>query len=79
MLRLRIEYVPFGDEARAETLETVEIVNDGQRLGSGMGDYDVYHRMDDKLVSRARVTGHVRREGALKLAALAIGALEEGK
>jgi hypothetical protein len=86
MLRVRLEYVPFGDESLIETLETVEIVNDGTRLGSGMGDYDVTHRGNYEIthrdyggayLNRARVVGHVRSDGALVLVRLALAALED--
>jgi hypothetical protein len=77
MLRVRLEYVPFGNESRAETIETVEIVNDGTRLGSVMGDYDVTHRDNGELVNRVRVVGHVRSDGALVLVRLALAALED--
>lgn len=40
MLRVTIDYIPFGDESRRETIETCTIVNDG--IGSHLyGSYDV--------------------------------------
>lgn len=70
MLRVTIELVPFGDEARAEVVDVIEIVNDGTGTIE-VGNYDVVHGGQT-----ARVTRHYRTGGALQLVRRALEALE---
>lgn len=76
VLRVTIEVVPFGIEQLAKTIRTIEIANDLSTDGPETGSYDVLLKMPSELTVEARVEGHIRADGALKLVGLALDALE---
>jgi hypothetical protein len=63
MLRITIELVPYGDEARARVIGTAKIWNDGTSDERPM--YGNYEGIIDG--QKLRVEGHERREGVWTL------------
>ena len=64
MLRLTLEYLPFGEESRAERIGTMEVVNDGTGAPE-RGNYDVEIALEPsdrfgRFPTRTRVFGFER-------------------
>lgn len=72
MIRVTIELIPYGEEDEKQTLETLEIVNDGTG-GMLFGHYDVYHRRGEQTVNGKRVDYHPRAQGVVPLVIRALG------
>jgi hypothetical protein len=75
MIRVTISLLPGGDETRAETLGTVDIINDlsGNPV---LGNYRILRRDERGLVkARGNVAGHARSSGWLPLLGHALDVL----
>lgn len=75
MLRVTIDYIPFGEESRRETIEQCTIVNDGTG-DEQFGNYDVTFSGESGK-STVKVRRHKRSAGpwVLLLSALSLYAM----
>ena len=61
MLRVTIEYVPFGNEKHKHALDVIEVINDGKHeKRPEYGSYRAEGKMSGKT---CRVSNHYRDEG----------------
>lgn len=75
-LRITLEIVPFGEEENKRIIEVINISN------SGMTDFDTYqYRIEDNRYKQFREDDvwveHIRSDGALKLASLALDKVDD--
>lgn len=69
-LRMVLEIIPFGDETRARTIETLNISNVSFREGPGPNGEDVYvveHNSYKNYNDNTPRVFHRREDGAMKL------------
>ena len=73
MIRVTIEKYPYGDKNKAESLYTIDIINDGTG-NSEVGNYEIRISRTSRLAKVSRVKGFRRANGVLRLLSAALHA-----